>query len=59
MREGARGGWGKNVDVKINNIREGEKAKWIFVLEKYWKIEKWYGCEVGGGNEEKMQRERW
>ena len=29
------------------------KARWIFVLEKYWKIEKWYGCEVGGGNEEK------
>ena len=59
MEKGARGGWEKNVDVKINNIREGEKAKWIFVLEKYLKIEKWYGCEVGGGNEEKLQRERW
>lgn len=42
----------------INNIRGDGKARWIFVLEKYWKIEKWYGCEVGGGNEEKMQRER-
>lgn len=43
----------------INNNNGGEKSKWIFVLEKYWKIEKWYGCEVGGSNEEKMQRERW
>lgn len=59
MRGGARGGWGKNRNVMINNIREGEKVKWIFVLEKYWKNEKWYGYEVGGGNEEKMQRERW
>ena len=52
-------GWEKSGNVMINNICEGKKARWIFVLEKYWKIEKWYGCEVGGGNEEKMQRERW
>lgn len=58
MREGARGGWKKSRNVMINNNNGGEKSKWIFVLEKYWKIEKWYGCEVGGSNEEKMQRER-
>ena len=27
MRGGARGGWGKNVDVKINNISGGRERK--------------------------------
>mgnify|MGYP004488873973 CR=1 FL=1 len=48
-------------DININNMvrKRRKKVRWNFVTEKYWKIEMCYGCEVGGGNEEKMQRERW